>query len=83
MHKNHLVGCGVGIALALVLVTLSGGSAGSLGVLVAALICPLAMVAAMWFLTGRPTSPTSQETHDSRESHDAHPVPPPREPAPR
>jgi hypothetical protein len=38
------------------------------------------MVAAMWFLTGRPTS---QHTHDSHETHDAHPVPPPREPAPR
>lgn len=50
MHKSHLVGCAIGIALALVVVGLSGGSAGSLGVLVAALACPLAMVVAMWAL---------------------------------
>ncbi|HET7489741.1 MAG TPA: hypothetical protein VFJ85_17575 [Acidimicrobiales bacterium] len=52
MHRSHLVGCGVGIALALVIVALSGGSAGSLGVLGAALICPIVMVGAMWFLMG-------------------------------
>ena len=52
MHQNHLVGCGVGIALALILVAFSGGSAGSLGVLLAALICPVVMVGAMWLLMG-------------------------------
>ena len=50
MHKNHLVGCGVGIAIALVLVALSGGTVGSLGVLVAALLCPVTMIVAMRFL---------------------------------
>lgn len=50
MHKSHFVGCAIGIALALVVVGLSGGSAGSLGVLVAALACPVAMVVAMWAL---------------------------------
>jgi hypothetical protein len=52
MHKNHLVGCGVGIALALIVVVLSGGSGGSLGVLVAALVCPVVMIGAMWLLMG-------------------------------
>ena len=52
MHKNHLVGCGAGIALALIVVALSGGSAGSLGVLLAVLICPIVMVGAMWLLVG-------------------------------
>lgn len=51
MHKNHIVGCGVGIAIAMAVVVLSGGSAGSLGVLAAALLCPVAMVGAMWYLT--------------------------------
>lgn len=55
MHKNHLVGCGVGLVIAFAVVALSGGSAGSLGVLAAALTCPLAMVGAMWFLARRPT----------------------------
>jgi hypothetical protein len=54
MHKNHLVGCGVGLVIAFAVVALSGGSAGSLGVLAAALACPLAMVGAMWFLARRP-----------------------------
>ena len=52
MHKNHLIGCGIAIAVALVVVALSGGSGGSLGVLVAALLCPVTMVVAMRFLMG-------------------------------
>lgn len=62
MHKNHLVGCGVGLALALVLVAFSGGSAGSLGVLAAALLCPVVMVGAMWLLMGAAEHP--REPHD-------------------
>jgi hypothetical protein len=53
MHKHHLVGCGAGIALALTFVALTGASAGSVAVLVAALACPLGMGGAMWFLMGR------------------------------
>lgn len=52
MHRNHLVGCAAGIAIALTVVSLSGGSAGGLGILAAALICPIAMTAAMFFLMG-------------------------------
>lgn len=53
MHTNHLVGCGIGVAVALVVaVALSGGSAGSLGVLFAVVLCPLTMVVAMRFLMG-------------------------------
>ena len=52
MHKGHLAGCAVGIVLALAFVAFTGGSAGGLGVLVAALACPLAMVVAMKFLMG-------------------------------
>jgi Zn-dependent protease with chaperone function len=51
MHRHHLVGCGVGIALALVVVALAGGSAGSIGVLIALLICPLVMIGALMLLT--------------------------------
>lgn len=52
MHKGHLVGCAVGIVLALAFVAFTGGSAGGLGLLVAALACPLAMVVAMKLLMG-------------------------------
>jgi hypothetical protein len=48
---NHLVGCGIGLALALVIVSLAGGSVGALGVLIAALICPLVLLAALHILS--------------------------------
>ena len=68
MHKNHLVGCGVGIAIALVLVAFSGGSAGSLGVLFAALVCPVVMVGAMWLLMGRPQPDAGGGTNRLRDT---------------
>lgn len=52
MHKGHLTGCAIAIGLALVLFTTTGGSVGGLGLLLAVLICPLTMGAAMWFLMG-------------------------------
>lgn len=51
MHKGHMAGCVIAIGLALVLVTTTGGSIG-LGLLLAVLICPITMVAVMWFLMG-------------------------------
>lgn len=56
MHKGHLAGCAVGIVLALGFVALTGGSAGGLGLLVAAVACPIAMVVAMKFLMGGQTT---------------------------
>ena len=52
MHKGHLAGCAVGITLALAFVAFTGGSAGGFGLLVASLVCPIAMVVAMKFLMG-------------------------------
>lgn len=52
MHGSHLGICVVGIAAAVGLVVLTGGSAGGAGLLVAALACPLAMVIAMRVLMG-------------------------------
>lgn len=52
MYKNHLVGCGAGIAIALAFVALSDGSAGGLGILAAALICLIVMIGVMYFLMG-------------------------------
>lgn len=63
MHKGHLAGCAVGIALALGFVAFTGGSAGGLGVLVAALACPIAMVVAMKLLIGG--------HHAGHDRHDA------------
>ena len=53
MHARHLVGCAVAIGLALALVVLTGGSIGGVGLLVAALACPIAMVLAMKLIMGR------------------------------
>jgi hypothetical protein len=58
MHRHHLLVCGFGIAAALAVVALAGGSAGSLGVLAALLICPLIMIGALLLLTRQPASPT-------------------------
>jgi hypothetical protein len=69
MHKNHFAACAVVLIVALTVVLFTGASAGSLGILLVALVCPLAMVGAMWFLAGRtqraeamtPASPTSRD----------------------
>jgi hypothetical protein len=52
MDKGHLAACGVGLLLALAVVNVTGGSVGGLGLLVAALVCPIAIVAAVWLLMG-------------------------------
>ena len=52
MHKGHLTGCALAIAVALAVFTFTGGSTGGLALLLAALICPLTMGAVMWFLLG-------------------------------
>ena len=52
VHRSHLTVCAIGVALAAAFVAVTGASAGSLGLLVAALACPVAMGAAMWLLMG-------------------------------
>lgn len=52
MHRSHFAGCALTIVIALGFVAFTGGSAGGLGVLVAALACPIAMIVAMKFLMG-------------------------------
>jgi len=52
MHRSHLRLCGLGILVALAYLTLTGGSASGVGLLVAALVCPLAMILAMTVLMG-------------------------------
>ena len=52
MRKNHLIGCGAGIALALGFVLLTGAAPARLALLVVALVCPIAMVVAMKLLMG-------------------------------
>ena len=52
MRKNHLIGCGAGIALALGFVLLTGAAPAGLALLVVALVCPIAMVVAMKLLMG-------------------------------
>lgn len=62
MHRSHLRLCGVGLVLALGYLLLNGGSAGGVGLLIAALVCPLAMIVAMSVLTGDKT-PHHPSTH--------------------
>ena len=53
MHTRHLVGCAVAISAALAVVVLTSGSIGGVGLLVATLACPIAMVLAMKLVMGR------------------------------
>lgn len=52
MRRSHLRLCGLGVVLALTYLFLTGGSAGGVGLVIAALVCPLAMLLAMSVLMG-------------------------------
>lgn len=52
MHRSHLRLCGLGILIALAYLILTGGSASGVGLVIAALVCPLAMILAMAVLMG-------------------------------
>lgn len=73
MHKGHLAFCAVGLLAALGVLALTGGSAGGVGLLVAALVCPLAMILAMGILMGR-----DQRNVARSEKDDSTPVTEPR-----
>ena len=64
MHKGHMTGCVIAIGLALVLLAATGGSIGGLGLLLAVLICPITMGAAMWFLMGSQRRATTQPSDE-------------------
>lgn len=70
MHRQHLTGCGFGIVLALGIVWLAGGSAGSLGVILAVLLCPLIMLGALVLLTrtGAPADDPVQQQPPAHET---------------
>ncbi len=74
MHRSHLASCGVGLALAVGYLVVTGGSAGGVGLLIAALVCPLAMILAMTVLmghgTGQRSAAADQECPRRSTSHD-------------
>lgn len=66
MHRTHLRLCGIGLAVAVGYLALTGGSAGGIGLLIAALVCPLAMILAMTVLMGHGSQqPAAGRTEDS------------------
>lgn len=66
MHRSHLRLCGIGLVLALGYLVLTGGSAGGVGLLIAVLVCPLAMIVAMTVLMGGGTQ--QQRTADRTDT---------------
>lgn len=52
LHRGHLAACAVAIVVAVGFLVATGGSAGGIGLLVAALACPIAMIVAMRLLMG-------------------------------
>ena len=74
MHRSHLHLCGVGLVLALGYLLLTGGSAGGVALLIAALVCPLAMILALSVLVGgahrhQPDRSTSVDETAPRVDH--------------
>ena len=72
MHNRHMIGCGVMLALAFGLLIVTGGSSAGLGLVLVALICPLAMILGIKLLLGDRqghaedhAEPTPVERHDS------------------
>lgn len=72
MHARHLAGCGVMLAVALAFLVVTGGSSAGLGLVLVALICPLAMILGIKLLMGdrqadpgHTGDPTTAERHDS------------------
>jgi len=65
MHRSHLRLCGFGLVLALGYLVLTGGSAGGVGLLIAVLLCPLAMVVAMTVLMGGGTQQRAADRTDA------------------
>ncbi len=63
MQRSHLRLCGAGILVALAYLVLTGGSAGGVGLVIAALVCPLAMLLAMSVLMG-PNRQHAEPTSD-------------------
>ena len=70
MHRAHLRLCGLGLVLALGYLLLTGSSAGGIGLLIAALVCPLAMILAMSVLMGH----DSHEPAGERTENEVDPV---------
>jgi hypothetical protein len=52
MRRTHLIPCLAGLIVAVALVAATGASAASLGLLVAAVACPLSMLVAMRLVIG-------------------------------
>lgn len=71
MHKGHMVGCVIAIGLAIVVLVTTGGSIGGLGLLLAVLICPVIMGAAMWFLVGTQRRVETANSLDARPGDQA------------
>lgn len=52
MHTRHILGCAAGFVAIVAVVTLSDWPTTGVGVLAIALLCPVAMVVAMYLLSG-------------------------------
>ncbi len=73
MHRSHLRLCGIGLVLALGYLVLTGGSAGGVGLLIAVLVCPLAMIVAMTVLMGNGAQQPTADRPDAPAEPVEHP----------
>ncbi len=70
-HRDHMILCGIGVLVAVMLFTRGGASPLAAGFGFALLLCPIVMGTVMWLLMRQPKNSSSpRERHDIPESHD-------------
>jgi hypothetical protein len=69
MHNRHLAGCGIMLALAFGFLVVSGGSSAGLGLVLVALICPLAMILGVKILLGERESANPHSSDQTPAAH--------------
>lgn len=69
MHNRHLIGCGLMLAVAFGFLVMSGGSSAGLGLVLVALICPLAMILGVKLLLGEHQSSEPDQSDEAPVAH--------------
>jgi hypothetical protein len=67
MRKNHLIGCIALLVLAAAVALTIRGSIAGMGILLVAVVCPIAMFLAIWLVLGRVAPAAAAPADGSRE----------------
>lgn len=67
MRKNHMIGCIVLLVLAVAVALTIRGSVAGMGILLVAVVCPIAMFLAIWLVLGTVAPAAAAPTDRARE----------------